>query len=125
LATERINERVPQRHQHLTRADETEALALKLNASEPICIDWAITMLFYAALHFIDAFLAGKNLHPLNHEQRDNEVENNGSLSDIYKDYRRLKDMSRAARYEIPNFGIDKLGKAKQHLSNIKTHLRY
>jgi hypothetical protein len=38
-------------------------------------------MLFYAALHHIDAFLADKNLHPLNHSNRDEEIENNGSIA--------------------------------------------
>ena len=60
-----------------------------------MAIDWAVTILFYSALHYIDAFLAGKNMHPLNHDQRDEEVERNGSISNIYNDYRRLKDMSR------------------------------
>jgi hypothetical protein len=82
-------------------------------------------MLFYAGLHYVDAYLAGKNMHPLNHQERDEEIQNNGSLSGIYKDYRRLKDMSRAARYEIANFPKDKLGVAKQRLANIKEHLQF
>lgn len=80
-------------------------------------------MLFYSGLHWIDAYLAGKNFHPANHEIRDDEVEKNGSLSDIFRDYRRLKDLSRAARYEIPNFGEDKLAIAMGRLSNIKRHI--
>lgn len=80
-------------------------------------------MIFYAALHHIDAYLAGKNMHPLNHERRDEEVENNGSLADIFRDYRRLKDLSRAARYEIPNFQEDTLNVARQRLKTIKDHL--
>ncbi|MGA2589444.1 MAG: hypothetical protein ABSH32_05990 [Bryobacteraceae bacterium] len=81
-------------------------------------------MLFYAALHYIDAFLAGKNMHPLNHKQRDEEIERNGSLSEIYPAYRRLKDLSRAARYEIPDFPPEKLDLAKNRLSEIKRHLQ-
>ena len=80
-------------------------------------------MLFYAALHHIDAFLAGKDRHPLSHANRDEEIENNGSIADIYQDYRRLKDMSRAARYEIANFGADSLEIAKSRLTKIKTFL--
>jgi uncharacterized protein (UPF0332 family) len=62
---------VPQRHEHLSRAKQTEQLALALNRDLPVCIDWAVAMLFYSALHYIDAFLAGKNVHPRNHNQRD------------------------------------------------------
>ena len=67
-------------------------------------MDWAITMPSYSGLHWIDGYLAGKNLDPRNHEIRDDEIERNGSLSAIFKDYRRLKDLSRTVRYEIPNF---------------------
>jgi hypothetical protein len=80
-------------------------------------------MLFYAALHYIDAFLAGKNLHPMNHSIRDEEIEHNGTIADVYHDYRRLKDMSRAARYEIANFGVDSLEIAKNRLAKIKAFL--
>jgi hypothetical protein len=62
-------------------------------------------------------------MHPLNHQWRDEEVENNGSLAGIFKDYRRLKDLSRAARYEIPNFQEDTLEVAKRRLKTIKEHL--
>jgi uncharacterized protein (UPF0332 family) len=114
---------VPQRHEHLTRAGETESLARALNRQKPVCVDWAVTMLFYAALHYIDAFLAGKNLHPLNHSLRDEEIEKNGSIAEVYRDYRRLKDMSRAARYEIANFNADSLAKAEARLAKIKDFL--
>jgi hypothetical protein len=80
-------------------------------------------MLFYSALHWIDAYLAGKNFHPATHTIRDDEVENNGSLSAVFNDYRRLKDLSRAARYEIPSFGEDKLAVARNRLFKIKQHI--
>jgi hypothetical protein len=73
------------------------------------------------ALH--RCLLAGKNTHPLNHDQRDDEIEKNGSLSPIYRDYRRLKDLSRQARYEIPNFPVEKKILAKDRLARIKQHL--
>lgn len=88
-----------------------------------MCADWSITILFYAALHYIDAFLAGKNLHPLNHENRDDEIERNGSLTDLYRDYRRLKDLSRAARYEIACYSPETVEVAKGRLARIKEHL--
>jgi hypothetical protein len=103
----------------LSRAKQTEQLALALNRDLPVCIDWAVAMLFYSALHYIDAFLAGKNVHPMNHKQRDEEIERNGSLSGIYGAYRRLKDLVRAARYEIPNFAPEKLDVARDRLSSI------
>ena len=116
---------MPDRNEHLIRARQTEALAARLDVSLGVGVDWAITMMFYAALHYVDAYLAGKHMHPLNHEQRDWEIESNGSLSTIYNDYRRLKDLSRAAPYEIANFPKEKLDVANRRLTNIKTHLRW
>ena len=114
---------MPQRHEHLIRAQENEKLASALRPKFPVCADWAITILFYAALHYIDAFLAGKNLHPLNHDARDKQVEQNGSLTDIYDDYRRLKDLSRAARYEIACYPPEAVEMANGRLARIKEHL--
>lgn len=80
-------------------------------------------MLFYSALHYVDAFLAGKNMHPRDHDARDAEIENNGTLSPIYKDYRALKDKSKAARYDIANFHRDKFSPIEQRFKKIKDHI--
>jgi hypothetical protein len=114
---------VPQRHEHLKKAQNNESLAGALNITVSHCAEWAVTMLFYSALHYVDSFLAGKETHPLNHDSRDSEIENNGTLTGIYKDYRRLKDMSRAARYEIPDYSELDVNKARARLRNIKNHL--
>jgi hypothetical protein len=114
---------VPQRHEHLARAEENEKLAEVLNKNVGVCLDWGITIIFYAALHYIQAYLAGKNFRPLTHKQRDDEIENNGSLAPIFSDYRRLKDLSRDARYDVPNFNIQKFNLAKEKLAKIKAQI--
>ncbi len=82
-----------------------------------------MTILFYSAVHYVDAFLAGKNYHPRNHDARDAEIENNGSITGIYRDYRRLKDQSEAARYEIANFHKSQLPKIEAKFKNVKEHI--
>lgn len=115
---------VPQRPQHLERARQNEKLAERFaKASNPTCIDWAITLLFYSALHLIDGFLAGKNFHPLNHYERGEEIENNGSLSEIHKDYETLQKMSENARYEIADYSKQDYEKALKRFSRIKQHV--
>ena len=32
--------------------------------------EWEVTMLFYSALHYVDAFLATRGLHPQSHLER-------------------------------------------------------
>lgn len=82
-------------------------------------------MLFYAALHYIDGYLAGKTFKPLNHKQRDDEIERNGSLAGIYREYRRLKDMSREARYNIASYADRDLQIAGDRSRRIKAHLGF
>lgn len=114
---------MPDRAQHLERAAGNEDLARSLNLDEGLEVDWAVTMIFYSALHYIDSFLAGKNLHPRDHDIRDAEIERNGSLNPIYKDYRRLKDASRAARYDIANYHKTDLIKFDSKFQNVKQHI--
>lgn len=114
---------MPNRADHLARATENEELAGSLNLDKACQVDWAITILFYAALQYVDAFLAGKNFHPRSHDSRDTEIGNNGSLNPIYADYRKLKDKSRAARYEVPNFHRNQLPQVEQQFQSIKSHV--
>lgn len=115
---------MPDKAQHLNRADGNERLARSLDFDDGLQVDWALVILFYSALHYIDSFLAGKNKHPKNHESRDIEVENNGTLNPIYNDYRRLKDVSREARYDIPNYHKTQFPKFDQRFQNIKRHIK-
>jgi hypothetical protein len=114
---------VPSKDEHLDRAQDNEALANSLDLNANINVDWAITILFYAALHYVDAFLAVKSHHPPNHDSRDSEIQTNGSLSVIYSDYRRLKDRSIAARYGCANFHRNQFPPIKAKFENIKLHI--
>jgi hypothetical protein len=78
-------------------------------------------------LHCItsDRYLAGKAFKPLNHKQRDEEIESNGSITGIYREYRRLKDMSREARYNIASYAGRDLQIATERLRRIKAHLGF
>ena len=65
--------------------------------------DWAATVLFYAALHYVDAFLARKlHYHPRGHADRDKLLHTVHALKKIRVEYRELKDCSHNARYSPP-----------------------
>jgi hypothetical protein len=114
---------VPDKAQHLSRAVGNENLARSLDFDDGLQVDWAIVLLFYSALHYIDSFLAGKNKHPRSHDARDSEVESNGTINAIYKDYRRLKDGSREARYDCPSYHKTQFPQFEQRFNNIKNHI--
>lgn len=114
---------MPTRDDHLRRAEQNETFARSLNLDENFNVDWAITLLFYSALHYIDAYFAQKSFHPPNHLGRDAAIGNNPVLDFIYRDYRRLKHRSEKARYEIANFHRSQFPSADQRFQRVKDHV--
>ena len=95
--------------EHLQQARRNEGLAQRLGIPPLRTYDWAITVLFYCILHFVDAYLLDRhNITPGGHTAtwkkgqrlpgRNDDVKQ--YLPQIYSEYRRLYDASRWARYE-------------------------
>lgn len=82
-------------------------LARFLRREQPEYLDWATTCLFYAAIHYVNAFLTHEHSDiPRRHNSdagdgRTNIVQQHAMLRQIYIDYRHLDDKSRDARYEL------------------------
>ena len=62
-------------------------------------VDWAMTALFYAALHCVDHWLAHVARSPSNHAQRRNFLARLTVPPGIREAYRRLYELSVTARY--------------------------
>jgi hypothetical protein len=60
--------------------------------------DWCITIIYYAAVHYVDAKLAKMRMHPSNHYDRNPMVANNLSRY-ISEAYIFLQNRSESARY--------------------------
>lgn len=83
-------------------------MAQFLRSNRTGALDWAATCLFYAAVHYVNAYLA-KNGKPIPRRHRGdtttpgrlNIVQQDPTLSAIYSEYRHLDDESRDARYEL------------------------
>jgi hypothetical protein len=104
---------VPEKPYHLAKADYNFKVSAHLKETE--FIDWAVTALFYSALHLVDAFLDGEvdlakdERHPRKHSA--SAAEGNGGrgrnqlvaalLKPINKEYRSLHEASRRARYDF------------------------
>lgn len=87
---------------HIRQAEHNERLYIHLTTLGTVYRDWQTTTLFYAALHYVDAWLAGpavlpQGLHPRSHETRQETVFL--FLRSIHEDYRKLEYASRDARY--------------------------
>lgn len=115
---------MPARDDHLTQAQHNREFAESLDPAK--YSDWVATALFYAALHYVDAFLATRNVHPGRHDVRDHYVEKVTELRPISDDYWALKNSSRTARYYPPaSFSATHLRRLRDiHLESIRTGLR-
>jgi len=95
--------------EHLQQAHHNEDLARKLGSQPLEAYDWAITVLFYCVLHFVDAYLLDRhNITPGGHTatwKKGQRIPGRNEyvklhLTQIYDAYKILYDASRLARYE-------------------------
>lgn len=86
--------------QHLDRARQNYQLYRKL-ADEGIHLDWAVTVLFYTALHLVQTCLIemATDISQVPREHGDRRYYVSTRLNSIFRDYRLLEDLSREMRY--------------------------
>ena len=86
---------MPSRAEHIAKAEANEQVAHLLQAVHP---DWAVTALFYAAVHWVDAVLDGLDetrVHPRSHAQRRGYIARRPELAVIEADYHRAAGRER------------------------------
>lgn len=111
---------MPTTAEHRAKAENNEFLVEQLD--NPFW-DWAVTSLFYAALHYIEAYFATlvPPVRPGNHQTRDNHIHADGKLARIYVDYRQLEDESRDARYDARvTFTQADVARTRTYLNKVK-----
>ncbi|MBM4041274.1 MAG: hypothetical protein FJ290_22455 [Planctomycetes bacterium] len=104
------------REQHLAQAKANKAFYEEL-LDRPEYHDWALTVLFYAALHYVDAFLYPSD--PPDHSTRNKLISRSPTLRSLYRKYRRLQDRSQDARYECYDPTREELVKARQECYDV------
>lgn len=106
--------------EHIKQAKHNEEFAGSFDKKKSPYLDWALTGIFYSAVHYIEALLAVKGKHPKHHGQRTTYLElyiNNDKVFDAYDD---LKTDSEAARYRCKKIGEKELDESKIKLDDIK-----
>lgn len=71
--------------------------------------DWAITGIFYSAVHLIEAFLASKGIHVEDHKERARHIALLKELKPLFQYYRALYDYSVNARYKLYSFSVESI----------------
>jgi uncharacterized protein (UPF0332 family) len=117
---------MPTKAQHIQKAEHNEQFSNSLIAT--VYTDWAVTGYFYSALHYVDAYLSTKGIHPIMHTQRDNKAKRALPIK-IWGAYRYLKDASRDTRYDMKSFNepeinsdiLPEFEKVKNHINDVMT----
>lgn len=85
---------------HLQIAKENEHALAAIQTESGVGRGWAATIAFYAAVHYVEAFLATKGRHSVDHRTRDSGLNENDETRAIYPEFSELKSLSFTARYQ-------------------------
>ncbi len=94
---------MPTEAEHVTQAKKNEAF---LDSIKPIAefADWGVTALFYSAVHYGRAFLAGKSSPVTTHQHFQSVFVRVSGDNVAYGYYRALQTESEASRYECRKY---------------------
>lgn len=120
--------------QHLNQAKHNESFLSVVETHFPDnFFDWKITIIFYIAVHYIDAYFASYGEHTYSHEDRREKLEYGAnSVSMAFIDhYNNLYNICRNARYNgftdeqaYLRLQQNKLAEAKKNLKFIKNYIK-
>lgn len=92
---------MPTKAVHLEIAEKNETFARSLDLKDEVQRGWSATVLFYSALHMIEAYFGNQRppLHSIDHRTRDSNIGKDAVTKLVYDEYQELKNLSQAARY--------------------------
>ena len=114
---------MPQKEEHLKKARHNEEFLDYIASDLTQFLDWKIIGIFYTTVHYIEAFLATKLVHPTSSGQRQTFT---GKYLDaqVYKKYRLLETNCVEARYYNKTFSQSKFQSEMEPAFNfIKEHI--
>src|ERR1700676_3610299 len=117
---------MPSKDEHLYKAVNNRNLAYALRpTADPTACGWAITILFYSALHYVEAYHATLNppQHYLKHDEIKRVIAGTSDLKVIADDYEDLLQFSWNARYGTAKYGEAQINEAKQWQTAIQAHI--
>lgn len=109
--------------EHLRKGDGNLDAYRALAYLNPPFHDWRIIILYYAAMHYVDAYLATRNVHPDSHADRKREMREVRELDPIYDIYRTIENSSRDARYEAVPFTPQDVAEIDRRVRQVDSHI--
>lgn len=115
---------MPSLAEHAHKVAHNEAFFRGFDLDTTPYLDWVVVVVFYSALHPVEAFAATRGEHFETHLEREQFVWASPELRPVYTHYRRLYDDSLDARYEIRTFTPDEVrGLITNHFEPLKQHI--
>lgn len=115
---------MPTRDEHVKKAQGNETFAASIAPNTQTEIDWTLVVLFYAAVHYVEAYLYKQwGQHVRSHTTRDKYFGKEASLKKIFAPYSHLKFYGYNARYEVSTFTAVDTQEAAKYLSEIKAQI--
>lgn len=112
---------------HLRKAEHNNQLLNTFNFKRTRYPDWLVVIIFYTALHYVDAYLATRGFVKISdHKERNRLVEK--YLPSVIEEWWLLYDQSQAARYdtgfqiaisEVNTYKNDKLSTIKAEIISL------
>jgi uncharacterized protein (UPF0332 family) len=116
---------MPSENVHKRQAEHNRRFLDWLDLDVTQYLDWAVTVIFYTALHFVEWLLATKGLHSDTHDNRHQAMGRVSELRPIYPDYRELETQSHRSRYEGAQFSRNFVKSTlAPKLEKIESHIR-
>ena len=108
---------------HFRKGRNNRTFAESLALRDQTEVGWALTALFYSALHFIEAYSAryGKNFY--SHQERNEEVQTNPVHTAIADEYMDLNSFGWNARYTMQVYERSHYEEAHRYLEAIEAHV--
>ena len=120
---------MPSAYEHIRQAERNERLyreLCQLDTFEPEYTEWEVVILFYSALHHIEAYMdMREGCHSDNHSQRNRYIRKTEDFREIWPAYSYLYRISINARYEAMTFTAEEIRVLEANqFDQIKQHLR-
>lgn len=112
---------MPTKEQHIQKAADNEGFAGKMDTASQISVNWKLIILFYVAVHYVEAYLAKHmDVHLRSHQTRDSYIAKEANLRKVGKAYMHLKFYGYNARYEPDQFTAKDVTDALAYLATVK-----
>ena len=97
------------KEEYLQQAEHNEKFFHSFDIEKTEFRDWAVIAAFYAAVHWINAYLLTQGYEPKHHTARDNAIRRYSVTRKIAWEYSELKSHSFSARYKAHRFSAKQI----------------